>query len=225
VTASLDAKIDDLYQAPLGDFVSARGALAKSLAGADAARVKKLPKPTVVPWAVNQVYWRARAVYDRLLKSGKALREAQVAALGGRKADLRGADEAHRKAIADAVQEAEKIAAAGGSKPPADALMRTFEAVSVATEPVEPHGRLTKPLRPAGFEALAGVRLSPQIVKKVEAKQESAADRKKAEADTRKAEAARKKHEAEIKKAEAALFMARRKMAEAEAALKKKLKR
>lgn len=226
MTASpLDAKIDDLYKTPLGEFIAARTALAKTLSGADAARVKKLTKPTVVPWAVNQVYWRARPVYDRLLKSGTALREAQVAALGGRKADLRGADEAHRKALADAVQQAERIAAADGSQPGADALMRTFEAISLANEPVEPHGRLTKPLRPAGFEALAGVKLSPQIVKKVEAKQETEQDRKQAEADARKAEAARKKHQAEVKKAEAALFRAKRKMAEAEAALKQKLRR
>lgn len=220
--SSLDTQIDDLYQAPLGAFVGARSALAKTLSGADAARVKKLTKPTVVPWAVNQVYWQARPVYERLLRSGQALREAQVAALGGRKADLRAADDAHRKAVAEAVQHAERLA--GSSKPAPDALMRTFEAVSLATEQVEPHGRLTKPQRPAGFEALAGIHLSPHIVKKVEAKQETDAQRKKAEAETRKAEADRKKHQAEVKKAEEALFKARRKMAEAEAALKKTLK-
>jgi hypothetical protein len=43
--------------------------------------VKALKKPTLVPWAVNQVYWHARPVYDRLAKSGAALRSAQIAAL------------------------------------------------------------------------------------------------------------------------------------------------
>lgn len=226
MTASrLDAGIDDLYRTPLAEFVPARNALAKSVSGPDASRVKKLPKPTIVPWAVNQVYWRARPIYDRLLASGRALREAQVAALGGRKADLRAADEAHRNAIGEAVKEAERIAGAHGARPAADALMRTFEAVSLAPEPAEPHGRLTKPHQPAGFEALAGVRLSPQVVKKVEAKQETARDRRQAEAQARQAEAARRKHEAEVRKAEAALARAKRRMAEAEAALRQKRQR
>ena len=159
--ADLDKQIDDLYKEPLADFTSARNALAKSLAGADAKRVKALAKPTVVPWAANQVYWRARATYDRLLKSGERLRRAQIAALEGKSSDVRTATDQHRRAMADAVKEAERLASAVGSKPAPDALMRTFEALSLAAEPPEPHGRLTEALEPAGFEALAGVTPSP----------------------------------------------------------------
>lgn len=220
--AALDSQIDELYRAPLGEFVAARAALARTLSGDDARRVKALAKPTVVPWTVNQVYWRARPVYDRLIKSGEALRRAQVAALGGRKADVRAATDAHRQAVADAVQQAEKIAAAEGVHPASDALMRTFEAISLAPEGLENAGRLTKPLQPAGFEALAGVKVAPQIVRKVEVKRQLEEKRRETEADVRKAEAARRKHEGEVRKAEAALERARRKMAEAEAALKAK---
>ncbi len=156
---SLDSKIDDLYRAPLADFVANRTALAKTLSGAEAQQVRKLPKPTLAPWAVNQVYWRARAVYDRAIKSGERLRHAQVAALEGKKADLRGATDAHRTAVADAVREAERFAAEAGSHPPPDAIMRIFEALSLAAEPPEAPGRLTKPLQPAGFEALAGIKV------------------------------------------------------------------
>jgi len=223
--SSLDPKIDELYRAPLGEFVAARTALAKTLSGDAAKRVKALAKPTVVPWAVNQVYWRARAVYDRLIKSGEKLRDAQVAALGGKPADVRAATDAHRKAIAEAVQEAEKIAAAGGVHPAADALLRTFEAISLASEPLETPGRLTRPLQPAGFEALAGIRVAPQIIKKVEAKREEQERNRPTAAAIKRAEATRKKHEAEIKKAEAALERARRKMAEAAAVLKAKKER
>ena len=155
--SALDSSIDDLYQQPLNDFTQARNALAKSLGGADAKRVKALAKPTLVPWAVNQVYWRARGTYDRLMKSGERLRAAQIAALEGRDADVRAATETHRRAIADAVREAERLGATAGSKPSPDALARTFEALSVATGAPEPPGRLTQPLQPAGFEALAGV--------------------------------------------------------------------
>jgi hypothetical protein len=155
--SALESSIDTLYKGPLEEFVSARTALAKSLSGSDAKRVKTLQKPAVVAWAVNQVYWHARPVYDRLLKSGKALRSAQIAALGGRSADVRGAGETHREAIAGAVKEARRLAMSSGVQPNADALARTFEALSLATREAEPDGRLTKPLSPAGFEALAGV--------------------------------------------------------------------
>jgi hypothetical protein len=156
--SALDTSIDDLYQQPLNDFTQARNTLAKSLSGAEAKRVRALAKPTLVPWAVNQVYWRARGAYDRLMKSGERLRTAQIAALEGRNADVRAATETHRSAIADAVREAERLAATAGSKPSPDALARSFEALSLATGSPEPPGRLTQPLQPAGFEALAGVK-------------------------------------------------------------------
>ncbi len=159
--SALDAKIDDLYSRPLSEFTPARNALAKTLSGTDAARVKALAKPTIVPWAINQVYWRARPVYDRLLKAGERLRRAQIAALEGKTADVRSAATAHRTAIADAVKEAERLAAATGSHPAADALTRTLESLSLApTLPSEP-GRLTDMLQPSGFEALAGIGIAP----------------------------------------------------------------
>jgi hypothetical protein len=217
---AIEAKIDDLYREPLADFVPARTALAKSLTGDEAKRVRALAKPTVVPWTVNQVYWRSRPVYDRLIKSGERLRDAQVAALEGRKADVRAATDAHRRAVADAVHEAESIGRSAGVHPGADALMRTFEALSLRPENEEPPGRLTKPLQPAGFEALSGVKVSPQALEKAKEKEaESAAERRKAEAARKKEEAAQKKHDAAVKRAEAALERAKKRMAEAKAAL------
>jgi hypothetical protein len=212
---SLETKIDELYRSPLADFVSARTALAKTLTGDEAKRVKSLAKPTVVPWAANQVYWRARPVHDRLIKSGTRLRSAQVAALEGKKSDIREATEAHRRAVADAVKQAETFAAEAGAKPPTDALMRTFEAISLSSENAGPAGRLTKPLHPAGFEALAGIRVAAAV----SSSKGSAAAAPKSAAEEKKQDAARKKKEAEIKRAEAALERARRRMAEAEAAL------
>lgn len=212
---TLEANIDNLYRESLGDFVAARTALAKTLAGTDAQRVRKLAKPTVVPWAVNQVYWRDRRSWDQLVKAGEQLRKAQVAALEGRKADIRAATEAHRQAVADAVQKAERIAAADDLHPAADALMRTFEAISLQPDAGEQPGRLTRPLQPSGFEALAGIKVAAKAPPPVP--QPSAAEVK-AKA---KAEIAKKKHEAEVRRAEAALERAKQKMAEAEAALKK----
>jgi hypothetical protein len=202
-----------LYRLPLDEFVSGRGRLAKSLAGAEAARVRKLPKPTVVPWAVNQVYWRARPVFDRLMKTGERLREAQVAALGGRHADVQAAGEAHRRAVADAVRQAEGFAAAGPSHADPGALMRTFEALSLAPEPPAVPGRLARPLAPPGLEALAGIPIKIRIKAKVKAPPAAPPD----QADQRKREAALKK----VKRAEAAVERARKRMAAAEEALRR----
>ncbi len=97
--STLDARIDELYALPLAEFTAARNALAKTVKGDDATRVKRLEKPSLVPWAVNQLYWRERRTYDRLIASGEALRSAQIAALKGRTSDVRGATTAHRAAV------------------------------------------------------------------------------------------------------------------------------
>jgi hypothetical protein len=152
-----DEAIDDLYQAPLKEFTAKRNALLKTMRGADATRVRTLAKPSVAAWAVNQVYWQARPLYDRAIKSGERLRHAQIAALEGKSADVRSASDAHRRAVAAAVAEAERLAGAAGSRPATDALMRTLEALSLAAEPPEHPGRLSDALQPAGFEALAGI--------------------------------------------------------------------
>ncbi len=209
--SGLDSKIDDLYRQPLAEFTAARNALAKTLKGEDAKRVRALPKPTVVPWAVNQVYWHARPAFDRVVKSGERLRAAQIASLEGRRADVRAASDAHRQAIGEAVKEAERLSRDRESAPPADALMRTFEALSLLSDLPESPGRMTKALQPAGFEALAGVtpRERPEVVPArtqdpAPAKRETEAARKR---EREEREAARR-HEAATKAAEAALARA-----------------
>ena len=222
--SALDAKIDDLYRLPLAEFTAARNALAKSLSKDDAKLIKALAKPTVVPWAVNQLYWHARATYDRLMKSGEKLRAAQIAALEGRGADVRAASESHRRAIGEAVAEAGRLATASGAKPGADPLARTFESLSLATSAPGQPGRLTDALQPAGFEALLGV--TPSEVRSTKSEVRSgklemvkpAAERrtpnderllraaaKAAEKEAAKAAAEKQKHEAAVKDAEAQL--------------------
>src|SRR5262249_32643012 len=121
---TLESQIDELYKLPLAEFTAARNALAKSLSGDDSKRVKSLEKPTVVPWSVNQLFWRARPVYDRLMKAGAALRQAQLAALKGRSSDVRAASEEHRKALGAAATETSRLASATGARPDPDPLNR-----------------------------------------------------------------------------------------------------
>jgi hypothetical protein len=220
VRTALESKIDDLYRQPLDAFVESRTALAKTLSGDDAKQVRKLAKPTVVPWAVNQVYWHARPLFDAVMTTGGRVRKAQVAALEGRKADVRAASEEHRRAVADAAREAARLAEAAGSQPSPDLVMRTFEALSLAPELPDTPGRLTRPLQPSGFEALGGLKLKAPVVPS--AAQTAAARRasQKEEDARRKAEAAQKQHDAEVKRAEAALERARERMAKAQARLR-----
>jgi hypothetical protein len=157
--------VDELYRLPLGEFTAARNALAKSLGGAQAKDVKALAKPTVVPWTVNQLYWRDRKTYDRLMQAGAALRSAQIAALKGRAADIRTATETHRTAVGEAVKSAVSLAAAQGSHPAADQLARMLEAISLSPSAPEPPGRLTELVQPSGFEALAGVTPAASVFK------------------------------------------------------------
>jgi hypothetical protein len=163
---SLEQEIDHLYKGKLTEFVAVRTALAKTLTGDEARRVRRLQKPTVVPWAVNQLYWQSRPAYDRLAASGKSLRAAQVAALKGRAADVRRATEAHRTALAQAVSEAVRLSAAADVHPSPEELSRTLEAISLARDLPEREGRLTRTLQPAGFEALTGVAVKPGRARK-----------------------------------------------------------
>ena len=220
-------EVDELYRQPLSDFTRARNALAKTLGGDDAQRVRALEKPTAVAWAVNQVFWRARAAFDRVMKAGGELRKAQVAALQGKAANLRTASDAHRRAIADAVAQAERLAAESGSKPSADALARTFEALSLAASPPQPPGRLTDALQPAGFEALAGITPKKSAAPHAPAKaahqarlevdvrgsdgrgaRAREAEERKQEAEAREAALAARQREAQLRKADAAVARA-----------------
>lgn len=211
--ATLQSEIDNLYRGTLEEFVPARNALAKATPGEEGKRIKGLVKPTVVPWAVNQVYWHARNIYDKLLKSGAALRKAQIAALGGKTADVREATAAHRAAISEAVKSATGLAQASGAQPSADALARMLEAISLS-DPAEAHGRFTKPVQPAGFEALAGVavKASPfSGLKQMPATRPAAGkvDGEELKRQERDAEAERRRHQAAIARAEARLDEAR----------------
>jgi hypothetical protein len=156
---SIDDQIDALYQLPLDAFTAARNAFAKTFKGDEAQRVKALPKAAPIPWAVNQLYWRDRRVYDRLMRAGATLRQTQLAALEGKAGDLQTVVSAHRTALADAVERAGRIAQDTGARPDPEALTRMLEALSLSAEQAVRPGRFTEVVRPAGFEALAGLAL------------------------------------------------------------------
>lgn len=164
--------VDALFQLPLEAFISARNSLAADLKKAgradDAGRVKALSKPSVSAWGVNQLFWRHRDAFDRLLKAGELFRTAQAAQLAGQPADVRGPLTARRDVLADLSRQASTTLAEAGHRPTPDLMRRltmTLEAISAygtLGDTVVP-GRLTADVDPPGFDSLAA--LVPQTGK------------------------------------------------------------
>lgn len=154
--SSLDAPVDQLYQLPLDEFTPARNALAKQSGDAS---VKKLEKPNLAAWTVNQLYWRERKAYDAVIKAAAEMRAAYKQMLAGKAADVRAAEEVHKDALSDAKQAARTILEDAGNQG-AEAIMMAVAETLDALPGEDPPGRLTKPLRRMGFNVLEGVPIS-----------------------------------------------------------------
>ncbi len=156
--------IDELYQLPLSDFTGGRNALAtrlrKSGKASDADEVRSLVKPSIPAWAVNQVYWKHRPVFDRLLTAGDRLRKAQSSTLAGKSGDVRGALDAVREALSELTRlAATELETAGHNASPGAmrSVTQTLEALSAYGTAAPPAGRLVDEVDPPGFETLAAL--------------------------------------------------------------------
>ena len=166
MASTSEQEIDALFQAPLADFTSARNALAAKLKkqgdAAAAEGVKTLGKPSISAWVANQLYWRHRKAFERLMAAGDRFRNAQAAQLAGKGADLRASLDARREALADLTRHAADILRDAGHPASPDTMRRvmtTLEALATYGEqPDAPQpGRLTADVDPPGFEALAAL--------------------------------------------------------------------
>jgi hypothetical protein len=154
-SGKLAGELDRLYQLPLAEFTAARNELAKA-AGADAAGIRALAKPSVPAWAVNQLYWRERRTYDALVRASERLRAAHTRAIGGKKIDLAALELQHQAAVkkaADAIRAI--LARSGDPATPATmaAVIDTLQALPGGGTP----GHLSRPLAPLGFGALGAL--------------------------------------------------------------------
>lgn len=157
----LENELDQLYQLPLDQFTPARNALARR-AGPRAAEIKALEKPNAAAWAVNQLFWRERAIYDELVEASEQLRTAYRDQLAGQSPDVRGAEATHKAAVKRATQIARAIVERDGGKA-SDAVMDAVRETLDILPGVAPPGRLTKPLKRTGFEALAGFTIAARL--------------------------------------------------------------
>jgi hypothetical protein len=221
--APADDRIDELYQLPLDEFTPARNALAKELG--DAA-IKQLEKPNVAAWAVNQLYWRERAIYDDVIKTSAQLRTAYKQKLAGKEADVRAVEVFHNEAMRKAKEAVRRMLSEAGNKGAESVMMPVAETLD-ALPTTDPPGRLTKPLRRTGFEALEGVTIAakPKVPaakvepKKTAAEKDTEKDRKQREADQQELAMTKERlrfAEAAEREAEASLVRARRTLERAE---------
>jgi hypothetical protein len=158
--------IDDLFKLALPEFTGARNDLAARLKregrANDANLVKALAKPSVSAWAVNQLYWKHREAFDRLLATSQHIRQTQSSQTAGRIADMRGSLDARSEALTQLTDLATVLLRDAGHNPSPDTLHRittTLEALSAyATLSGGPTpGRLTQDVDPPGFGSLASL--------------------------------------------------------------------
>ena len=148
--------IDRLYQAPLADFTARRNELLKALKGAEKARVRELQKPTLPAWAVNQLFWKRRKSYDRVVDAAKRRRVEHGRQLSGKAAEVDVAEGRHREAVKTALDDVRTLLRDAGEKDTPATMQAVAETLEAVTDR-DDHGRLVKPLKPQGFEALAGL--------------------------------------------------------------------
>ena len=197
ITGATKAKLDDdvnaLFKLPLAEFIDARKTLTTQLKKAgrasEADEVKRLAKPPISAWAVNQLYWNHREAFDQLIASGQRFRKAQTSRQSAKIADMREALEMRREALADLSDLASGLLSEAGHNPSLDTIRRvtaTLEALSAyEVIPDEFLGRLTQDVDPPGFESMGAFTPSPGATKPT-AKPQVGAPNKSASTKTRK---------------------------------------
>jgi hypothetical protein len=163
--------VDRLYGLPLDEFTAERDELAARLrkeGHRDAAdQLKKLRKPGVAAWALNQVRRNDPRQVEELIETGERLRAAQEELLSGagREALDRAAED-ERRLVAELARHAERELVAAGrsvSGVVQERLRDTLRAVATDEEAREAldAGRLHRDYTPSGLGSLLGSKTAP----------------------------------------------------------------
>lgn len=212
--------IGDLYGLPLDRFTKARNELAAELktSGDDegAAQVKRLQKPTVAAWAVNQLARRSSSDVAELLDVQSALADA------GSAKKVRELSEKRRDLVAQLVATAEDVLRNEGHAAGSEVLQKVSRTLLAGTTGDEAEllrsGRLTRELSSSGFDQVFGFDASDDdedADEEVDERARRKAQELEAEADAVDQQAAElertvQKLRAELDDAEAAAATARR---------------
>ncbi|GGM37577.1 hypothetical protein ACFQBY_17805 [Promicromonospora citrea] len=153
----LDDAVDALYAGPLDEFVAARDAAARQAAGdgdrLGARRIKRLPKPTVAAWVVNQVVRDRPDEIAVLTDLGDELRAATAER---DRARIRALDHLRRERVEGLVRSVRDAGEVGGRAVSQAVLDRLAETLTAAVMDADAGtavraGRLTRALQHVGF--------------------------------------------------------------------------
>jgi hypothetical protein len=217
--------VEELYGAPLDEFVAVRDARARELRAAgrreEADAVKRLRKPSVAGWAVNQIRRTDPGAIEGLMAAGAALRQARSGA-------LRNAAREEREAVSDLVDQAGRVLREAGRKPSAstiDDIRDTLHAAALEETARElvGAGRVVEPMRAVGFGVAPGARREGRppaerhreerrLAKAGEAVRAAQAEVRDRERDLRTAERDLRAAERDVDRARAALAAARERL-------------
>jgi hypothetical protein len=166
--------LDRLYALPLAEFTPARDRLAAELREQGereaAAAVKKLRRPTLSAWVINQLVRLHRNEVQDVLAVGEEVRAAQRKAPGA--GALREITVRRRRVIDRILDLAEGVLAKAGhatGRSTLDTVAETMMAATVDEEAAESVrvGRLARELAaPSGFETMADVPISSKVASK-----------------------------------------------------------
>jgi hypothetical protein len=222
MSTGYERAVEELYRAPLSSFVAERKRLAGELkASGDASgaqRLAKAARPTLSAWVVNQLWWTEQKTFERLLKTAKDVRVGDTEALA-----------THRDVLAELRERASALLSEDG-RAANEAMLRRISttlsalAASGGFEP-DPAGALAADRDPPGFEAALGMLADAPLRAETEAHTanqrddadsdaaDTAAARRRAEAERKRLEAEQRRLEAERTKLNAALEKQRREVA------------
>ena len=214
--------VDELYRAPFGEFIARRDALARALRKdghrEEADQVKKLKKPALSAWAINQL---PRDAVNGLLAAGAAMRQAR------RGDTLRDATHDEREVVEDLASQATALLRQAGhpvTDKTAGEIRDTLHAAALDEESRDllAAGRLVTPRQAVG---LFGGAVEPEPARRKQ-KAESRKQGERAEAERRREEekarrAALRDAERVVKERERELAAAQKALDQARAALEK----
>jgi hypothetical protein len=237
--APAEEELQRLYLQPPECFTKTRDELARGLrerGERDAAQqVKKLRRPSLAAWLVNQLALREPDALEALLAAGQRLRDAEDAMLAGKgdPAGLRAAAADEREAIASLIDAARGIASSDGRElNPAtlDRVAETLQAAGADAELAERvrAGRIDKEVRAATIGASTRVPVSAQKAKADDSAADARAERERARVeldgarrDLERAEQRRDRAQDDVEKQTVRLKQARAELADAKRDVKR----
>jgi hypothetical protein len=159
-----------LFALPLGDFTSARNALAQELKSKGQTKLaqatKQLKRPVVTAWVVNQLAHRSPEKIEALLAAARTLESAHRRVLSGLGPEaLKEANRAFQQTLDALMAEAHKLLATEGRAVTSELFRQveeTLRAAALGTEEDRTtlsQGMLTQPLQQAGLGAFSPLTL------------------------------------------------------------------